>query len=353
MKRVKRWGYLAAVLTVTLGGQSFAADYGEVLVFPSFTGYLRSGAGAPVSYSEFEPSSDFFYAGEWDTWHALAEYLLTDEEHEMERLQLGWRPTAEATVWLGRFHNPLGYWNTEYHHGDFLQTSISRPGIVSFEDNGGPLPLHVSGLLAEGTWPVGSLGAMDFAAAVGYGPDLGSDSLEPLDILKPDEGSHQLTSTLRLAYRPDSLAMNQVGAFVGFSDIPSDDPNLRELEQIQSGFFINWVLNTVRLNGAAFFIHDDVSQLAGRKNYSFTSGYLQAEYRHSEDLTLYSRLEGTADQSNDPYLDRLTEFVRDRMLVGVRFDVARNNAIKLELSYEQRTDQDFAEASAQWALMFR
>jgi hypothetical protein len=30
--------------------------------------------------------------------------------------------------WAGRFHSPYGYWNTAFHHGAQLQTSLLRPG---------------------------------------------------------------------------------------------------------------------------------------------------------------------------------------------------------------------------------
>src|SRR6266702_1772959 len=46
---------------------------------------------------------------------------------DVERLQIGYTFSDYATVWLGRFHTPYGYWNTAFHHGAQLQTSILRP----------------------------------------------------------------------------------------------------------------------------------------------------------------------------------------------------------------------------------
>src|SRR5882762_11495762 len=31
---------------------------------------------------------------------------------------------------FGRYHTPIGYWNTAFHHGAWLQTTISRPDMV-------------------------------------------------------------------------------------------------------------------------------------------------------------------------------------------------------------------------------
>ena len=31
---------------------------------------------------------------------------------------------------FGRYHTPIGYWNTAFHHGAWLQTTISRPDMI-------------------------------------------------------------------------------------------------------------------------------------------------------------------------------------------------------------------------------
>src|SRR6266849_6286791 len=52
---------------------------------------------------------------------------------------------------FGRYHTPIGYWNTAFHHGAWLQTTISRPDFVRF--GGTFIPVHFLGLLAEGNIP--------------------------------------------------------------------------------------------------------------------------------------------------------------------------------------------------------
>ncbi len=49
---------------------------------------------------------------------------------------------------FGRYHTPIGYWNTAFHHGAWLQTTISRPDMVRI--GGTFIPVHFVGLLAEG-----------------------------------------------------------------------------------------------------------------------------------------------------------------------------------------------------------
>src|SRR6185437_12183959 len=67
----------------------------------------------------------------------------------------------------GRYHTPISYWNTAYHHGLWLQTTISRPEMIQF--GGRLLPVHFVGLLAQGLVPgTGSLN-LHYEAGVGNG----------------------------------------------------------------------------------------------------------------------------------------------------------------------------------------
>jgi len=67
---------------------------------------------------------------------------------------------------FGRFHTPIGYWNTAFHHGAWLQTTIDRPFIVKV--GGTFTPVHFVGLLAEGNIPSGGLG-LSYNLGVGNG----------------------------------------------------------------------------------------------------------------------------------------------------------------------------------------
>ena len=67
---------------------------------------------------------------------------------------------------FGKYHTPIGYWNTAFHHGAWLQTTITRPEMVRI---GGTLtPVHFVGFLAEGAIPSGPLG-LNYNVGVGNG----------------------------------------------------------------------------------------------------------------------------------------------------------------------------------------
>src|SRR6202158_3772024 len=67
---------------------------------------------------------------------------------------------------FGKYHTPIGYWNTAFHHGAWLQTTIARPEMVKV--GGTFTPVHFVGLLAEGNIPSGGLG-LSYNLGVGNG----------------------------------------------------------------------------------------------------------------------------------------------------------------------------------------
>lgn len=67
---------------------------------------------------------------------------------------------------FGRYHTPINYWNTTYHHGLWLQTTISRPEMIRF--GGRFQPVHFVGIQVEGDIPSGPVG-LGYVAGVGNG----------------------------------------------------------------------------------------------------------------------------------------------------------------------------------------
>ncbi len=81
----------------------------------------------------------------------------------------------EVDNWLeiksGKFHSPLGYWNNAYHHGTLIQPTIIRPDAVKFEDEGGILPIHLTGFWLSGH-DIGKIKfGYDFSVSNGIGPN--------------------------------------------------------------------------------------------------------------------------------------------------------------------------------------
>src|SRR5215469_5118416 len=87
---------------------------------------------------------------------------------EVERLIVRYDASDFFKVSFGRYHTPINYWNTAFHHGQWLQTTISRPEMTQF--GGGFIPVHFIGTLVEGALPAGGLNLnYDFGVGNGRG----------------------------------------------------------------------------------------------------------------------------------------------------------------------------------------
>jgi len=69
----------------------------------------------------------------------------------MERAIIRYDFSDAIKVSVGRYHTPISYWNTEFHHGLWLQGSVARPEAVRFGSR--YVPVHFVGAMAEGMIP--------------------------------------------------------------------------------------------------------------------------------------------------------------------------------------------------------
>lgn len=323
---------------------------GDLLLFPAITGTRLNVPVSGLRQSELMPEVNFFYSTDRERLRFLAEFLADRDEREMERLQLGWLFQPMATVWIGRFHNPLGFWNTEHHHGAYMQTTISRPGIIAFEDEGGVLPTHVSGLLAEGALDRDN-GSINYAFGLGKGPKL-EPGFEPMNILEFRHGG-KLAASARLSYRPLDDSAGEFGGFAGYTHIPVAGSPFDEADQTVAGVFYTVRTDKLRLIGELFHVSNRLTGSASADHAVFTAGYLQAEYQAHANWTFFGRLEDTNGADNNAYLRLLPDFLIAREVAGSRFEVARNQALKLELSHNERQgDIRFNQVSLQWSMVF-
>lgn len=140
---------------------------------------IRGFADADFSATDQKGSTSGFTLGQFDLHIASAlsqkiSYFSeitvnahpTDYTIEMERSFIRYDYNDHFKISFGRFHTPIGYWNTEYHHGAWLQTTIDRP--VFLKVGGTFTPLHFVGALAEGTIPSGGLG-LGYNIGIGNG----------------------------------------------------------------------------------------------------------------------------------------------------------------------------------------
>ena len=105
-----------------------------------------------------------------ESFGVFGEFSMTardnDYASEVERLIVKYDFSDLAKVSAGRYHTPVGYWNSAFHHGAWLQTTVSRPEMVKFGSK--IVPIHFVGALLEGTLPNNALG-LSYMAGFGNG----------------------------------------------------------------------------------------------------------------------------------------------------------------------------------------
>jgi hypothetical protein len=112
---------------------------------------------------------------------------------DLERLQLQYKAPIGIFIQAGRTHTPLGYWNDAYHHGSWLQPTITRPRAVRFEDSGGLLPIHWIGVALGWDARLGGFTSLMTSAAIGNGRGYQEDDLQlKYDVNAPKQGYAQI-----------------------------------------------------------------------------------------------------------------------------------------------------------------
>jgi len=340
-----------AVLSAIHAPPGHAESHAEFLLFPYLqAGYLSGLADdSDLDNNDNDFGLGLFAAIESGRFHFLVEALLAKEEQEIERLQLGWR-IGDSKAWLGRFHNPIGYWNTQYHHGAYLQTSITRPSIAEFEDDGGVLPMHLAGLLIEGIKEQNNSG-LGYALAIAAGPEL-TDELEPLDVLSPGSGSHGLALTFNIYRQPIAYGPNQYGLFANYNEIPATDRGFDEIRQTMAGGYWNWESDPWRLIGSAFYVRNRLYQPNAKQTDDFVAAYFQADRYINDNWLVFGRAEKTFASDNDAYLALFPDHTQEKILVGLRLNLFDRHALTLEVSENRGQEDHYRKVMLQWAAMF-
>lgn len=347
-------GLLLSVLVLSLSlPEIVMATMGELILFSKVHLEYRHNLPEAVDLEklETEPGLNIFYTKDFAQLRFLGEVFLSPQEQEVERLQLGWLMTPTSILWLGRFHTPLGYWNTRFHHGNFLQTTIHRPAIADYEDDGGVLPMHMLGLLLEGSHLIRSQ-SIDYAVSIGRGPRF--DVIpEPVNIVEPMAKDHDLMATFRVNYKPDELKSHEFGAFLNYAQMPSVDTDFDRIDQTVIGGFASSQWHDIQLFGTVFYIKNRLNIPSSRNiQGQFSHAYLQVEYPWQTDTTVYSRIEKTINGKNDPYLAFFPSFVNRNAMVGLRYELSRQHAVAIDVAHMDNLLSKHWHISGQWSAVF-
>ncbi len=298
--------------------------------------HLRLQGFADVTYlaSSHRPSgepSSSFVLGDFDLYMTarltdrfsfLAETVFEAEPHstavEVERLQGTYVFSDAVRATLGRIHTPLGYWNTAYHHGKWLQPTIERPFAVAFEDDGGILPSHSVGVSLDGRLP-GSRVDFTYDVGVANGRAARADEVANLD----DNSEKAVYGRLGAALGSIPLRFGVSGFY---DQIPRDTERGRGHEIGEAVAGAHAVFDDTRLLVLAEYFHVHHDQPRG-PDADTDAWYAYAGYRRDR-WTPYAMAEGLAIDADDPYYERTGH--RRRYTFGLRIDVLPMANVKIE-----------------------
>jgi hypothetical protein len=208
---------------------------------------------------------------------------------DVTRLLLRYRQNDYFTASVGRYNTWVGYYNTAFNKGEFLETTTDRPFIYAYDDFGGVLPMQDVGVNVTGKIPSGSLG-LHYVVEMGNGRAWGLNA-EPTQNRQDENTSKSVNGGLYL--RPEKLAGLQVGFSVRHDNLTIPGPAVHETVATAHVVFINnaWEI----LNEAVLDRHDQI----GVAVFNTTGGYSQFSRRFGA-FRPYFRYQYFNTPNNDP-----------------------------------------------------
>ncbi len=319
------------------GDIGFSADSRKDMAIPYGVGYYRT--------------NNAFYLGELDLFlrAQLAENVSVLSENaisvgpdnhtgwDIERLYLEDALNDNFIVDFGRFHTAIGYYNTTYHHGTWLQNAISRPTFLQFEDSGGILPVHMVGLSIHGAVPSGSLN-MNYYLELGNGENYSTNSANNAVQQLVTVGESKAIN-FALTAKPEAITGVQVGGNVYWDSI-KPEAALTRYDQLIFGAFAVYHSAAWEFLNEAYLIRDTAQ--GGSSAYS-TAAYTQLSRKFGV-LTPYGRftyyrvspndkLYGLDNNGNAVWAGGVNVGTHCGPSLGLRYDLCNYAALKAQYDY--------------------
>ena len=166
-------------------------------------------------------SAGAFFTGDFDLLltskitekaNVLAEVVIGEGDAQsfdvdLERVLFKYDYNDHFRLSMGRYHTGIGYYNTAFHSGMWLQTMANRPLVMEFADDGGMLPTQAVGVSMTGTIPSGSLG-LNYMFEYGS-----SDTIRPNIDGAGDETDENNGNHINIGFfaRPQAIRGLQIG----------------------------------------------------------------------------------------------------------------------------------------------
>lgn len=242
---------------------------------------------------------------------------------EIERNIIRFDQGDHLKISAGRFHTPINWWNSTFHHGVWLQTTIDRPSML-----GTLVPIHFLGVVLEGALGESSL---NLAYNVGMGNGRGKVLGRAGDAGDVNNNKAWFVNVLS---KPDRFFGLDIGASLYGDQITTTSGAVFD-EMIFSAHLIWSKENPEVISEYANIRHEAKS---GGATFDHQSAYLQIAYRlpwFQARFKPYARYEHNKLDPAEPPLSPTSLFKR-RAIAGLRFDVSSYAAFKVEYRKEKK-----------------
>ncbi len=240
----------------------------------------------------------------------------------VERLLLQYRVSDYLKLEAGQYRTAIGYYSTAYLRGAWFQTAISRPRMFAFEEDGGILPLHTTGISASGLIPSGSLG-LHYVAETGNARTWGTAGATPT--------GHDAVN-IALFARPRAVP----GLEIGVSDYHDRFAPVPGLTTDRQGVMAHVVYVANRFEFLNEGIAASLCYGPANATATFSGFYSQIGYRIGPNWGPYARVEKLSVHADPLFLNLVSTVAtwRNMYTAGVRYDWNEHVAIKLEGGHE-------------------
>ncbi len=252
---------------------------------------------------------------------------------DLERYILKYSLSDSLNIELGRMHIPFGYWLGAYHHGTWLHTTVGRPLIFEWEDDGGILPMHNIGWEINGRKGFENF-LMKYHMSVSNGREKTVDKIA--NIQDRNDAKAFIASA---AVQPDAIVGLELGGSFYADKIPADTTVAArngEIDEMIFGGHAVYLHEKVELLAeGVYMLHDDEVSGSAYHTHGF---YLQGAYQLDK-WKPYYRLDYLNFGEGDPYYSG-SDIDTRKHAVGVRWDPFTWNAVKFEYAYQERERED-------------
>lgn len=251
-------------------------------------------------------------------------------EFDPERANIKYSISDMFNIKVGRLHTPVGYWSQAFHHGTWLQTSITRPVIYFWEDeDGGFLPIHSFGVELLGIFEF-----KDFDLEYNFNILNGrGKTITEIQIIEDKNDSKAMNFLLSL--EPFFINELVLGVNFYFDTIPPDpgDPaRINRIEERIIGGYVTYNHGGLELIGEVFNIyHDDKTS---NNDFNTLGLYFQTAYKMNK-FTPYYRFDFLDFGNGDPYFNP-NDIDQHKHTAGLRWEIFNWNALKFEYSYSDK-----------------